>query len=410
MIKRLRLLLEDSAWFVPFLYGTGGIALTFITRSFGTPLRELLPGFIYLDIDAAVSILSSTFTSLMTMMTFSFSTILVVLTTYSSQFSPRTINNFLTNSSAKHTLGLFILTTVYGITNLFLVQTTDDGVVLAAGVSVFLVIASIWAFVQFVQTISVSVQAERLLSTLHREGLGVIHAQQDAVREGVVSFVPKRIVHDFEGVPIYAERTGYIRLFSGEKIERCDIDFESVVAVGDFVAKGDLLGYWVSTEPMDIDLFEIGENRSPIQDPSFSIEKLSEVALRAISPGINDPNTAIHAIHYIGDVLRELASLPDEDFVYSNGTANWHMKRKSLESILFESLTPMKTYGQDDLFVMGAVFEALRIARLEAHRSSHAVFESFIDYMEEELDWEHMHERERVYVNQKIKRARRMAT
>ena len=70
----------------------------------------------------------------------------------------------------------------------------------------------------------------------------------------------------------------------------------------------------------------------------------------------------------------------------------------------------MKTYGQDDLFVMGAVFEALRIARLEAHDSSHDVFESFLDYMEEELDWERMHERERMYVIQKLKRARRIAT
>ncbi|MFY7869157.1 MAG: DUF2254 family protein, partial [Exiguobacterium sp.] len=135
MVRRIRLLLDDSAWFVPFLYGMGGIVLTAFTQVFGEFFRDLLPEFIYLDLDSAASVLSSTFTSLMTMMTFSFSTILVVLTTYSSQFSPRTINNFLTNTSAKHTLGLFIMTTVFGISNLFLVRTADEGVVLSSGIS-----------------------------------------------------------------------------------------------------------------------------------------------------------------------------------------------------------------------------------------------------------------------------------
>jgi len=146
MLKRIQLKLEDSTWFVPFLYGVGGIALTFLTQYFGSFFRELLPEIIYLDKDSAASVLSSSFTSLMTMMTFSFSTILVVLTTYSSQFSPRTINNFLTNSASKHTLGLFIMTTVYGITNLFLIRTSDEDVVLASGISVLLVVSSIGRF------------------------------------------------------------------------------------------------------------------------------------------------------------------------------------------------------------------------------------------------------------------------
>ncbi|KAB2865110.1 MAG: DUF2254 domain-containing protein, partial [Exiguobacterium chiriqhucha] len=244
MFKRLQLMLADSAWFVPFLYGIGGIALTFLTQYFGNFFRELLPEIVYLDKDSAATVLSSSFTSLMTMMTFSFSTILVVLTTYSSQFSPRTINNFLTNSASKHTLGLFIMTTVYGITNLFLIRTSDEDVVLASGVSVLLVVSSIWAFVKFIQTISVSIQAERLLSALHREALSVIETQQQAVEDGKMHIVPERSVHTFEGQAIYAPRTGYIQLFASEKQESHDVDFESVVAVGDFVAKGDLLGYW----------------------------------------------------------------------------------------------------------------------------------------------------------------------
>ncbi|ERG66326.1 DUF2254 domain-containing protein [Exiguobacterium chiriqhucha] len=410
MFKRLQLMLADSAWFVPFLYGVGGIALTFLTQYFGNFFRELLPEIVYLDKDSAATVLSSSFTSLMTMMTFSFSTILVVLTTYSSQFSPRTINNFLTNSASKHTLGLFIMTTVYGITNLFLIRTSDEDVVLASGVSVLLVVSSIWAFVKFIQTISVSIQAERLLSALHREALSVIETQQQAVEDGKMHIVPERSVHTFEGQAIYAPRTGYIQLFASEKQESHDVDFESVVAVGDFVAKGDLLGYWLGEEALDVDVFQIGEIRSSIQDPAFVIEKLSEIALKGISPGINDPNTAIHAIHYIGDILRELSRLPEGDFLFSNDKSEWHAKRKPMEATLFEALTPIKTYASHDIFVMASVFEAIRIARLEAHASHEETFEGFIDYFEESLDFEELHPRERAFLTNQMMRARKVQT
>lgn len=410
MFKRLQLMLADSAWFVPFLYGVGGIALTFLTQYFGNFFRELLPEIVYLDKDSAATVLSSSFTSLMTMMTFSFSTILVVLTTYSSQFSPRTINNFLTNSASKHTLGLFIMTTVYGITNLFLIRTSDEDVVLASGVSVLLVVSSIWAFVKFIQTISVSIQAERLLSALHREALSVIETQQQAVEDGKMHIVPERSVHTFEGQAIYAPRTGYIQLFASEKQESHDVDFESVVAVGDFVAKGDLLGYWLGEEALDVDVFQIGEIRSSIQDPAFVIEKLSEIALKGISPGINDPNTAIHAIHYIGDILRELSRLPEGDFLFSNDKSDWHAKRKPMEATLFEALTPIKTYASHDIFVMASVFEAIRIARLEAHATHEETFEGFIDYFEESLDFEELHPRERAFLTNQMMRARKVQT
>lgn len=410
MLKRLQLMLADSAWFVPFLYGIGGIALTFLTQYFGNFFRELLPEIVYLDKDSAATVLSSSFTSLMTMMTFSFSTILVVLTTYSSQFSPRTINNFLTNSASKHTLGLFIMTTVYGITNLFLIRTSDEDVVLASGVSVLLVVSSVWAFVKFIQTISVSIQAERLLSALHREALSVIETQQQAVDDGKMHIVPKRSVHTFEGHAIYAPRTGYIQLFASEKHESHDVDFESVVAVGDFVAKGDLLGYWLGEEALEIDVFQIGEIRSSIQDPAFVIEKLSEIALKGISPGINDPNTAIHAIHYIGDILRELSRLSEGDFLFSNGKSDWHAKRKPMEATLFEALAPIKTYASHDIFVMASVFEAIRIARLEAHASHEETFEAFIDYFEESLDVEELHPRERAFLTNQMMRARKVQT
>ncbi|TCI55987.1 DUF2254 domain-containing protein [Exiguobacterium sp. SH1S21] len=409
MLKRLQLTLSDSTWFVPFLYGTGGIVLTFLTQYFGSFFRELLPEIIYLDQDSAASVLSSSFTSLMTMMTFSFSTILVVLTTYSSQFSPRTINNFLTNSASKHTLGIFIMTTVYGITNLFLIRTSEEDAVLASGVSVVLVVSSIWAFVKFIQTISVSIQAERLLSSLHREALSVIVKQKQAVEDGKVSIVLKRSVHTFEaGQAVYASRTGYVQLFSSEKQEDHDISFESVVAVGDFVAEGDILGYWLGDDALDKDVFQIGEIRSSIQDPAFVIEKLSEIALKGVSPGINDPNTAIHAIHYIGDILRELSELPEGDFVFSNGKSDWHIKRKAMEATLFEALAPIKTYASHDIFVMASIFEAIRIGRLRAHPTHHDTFEEFVDYIEDVLAWDDFHPREKAFLTTQMMQARKI--
>ncbi|MDC0612557.1 DUF2254 domain-containing protein [Vibrio sp.] len=403
MIKRIRLLLVDSAWFVPFLYGVGGFVLTIFTHLTSIYFRHDLPHFIYIEKDSAASLLTASFTSLMTMMTFSFSTILMVLTTYSSQFSPRTINNFLTNSTAKHTLGLFILTTIYGISNLFLIRAEQESSVIASVVIVALVILSIWAFVKFIQTISVSIQAERLLSTLHREALSVIHEQRETLDRNDVFIDSKPDGSAFDSVPIYAEKTGYIQLFLKEKLADSQHDFESYVAVGDFVAKGDILGYWKCDEMnAQTSLFTIGENRSSIQDPSFVVEKLAEVALKAISPGINDPNTAIHAIHYIGDVLRELAEIPDGDFIFKSDDCSWHMKRKPMGDILFDTFASLKSYANKDIFVLAALFDALRIAQVNMDKTHHIAFKEIIAYLEDTISWEELHCREKQFLKKKL--------
>lgn len=77
---------------------------------------------------------------------------------------------------------------------------------------------------------------------------------------------------------------------------------------------------------------------------------------------------------------------------------------------MFEALAPIKTYASHDIFVMASVFEAIRIARLEAHASHEETFEGFIDYFEESLDFEELHPRERAFLTNQMMRARKVQT
>ncbi len=122
-MKKLKVLSREINWWWPLLYGLIGIGLTGIVIWTDSYVSKWFPVTWKTTLDLAQAIHSSVFTGLLAMMTFTFSTILVVLTTYSSQFSPRTLPNFIENRQVQHIFGIFIGAVSYSITMLFFPST-----------------------------------------------------------------------------------------------------------------------------------------------------------------------------------------------------------------------------------------------------------------------------------------------
>lgn len=112
-----------------------------------------------------------------------------------------------------------------------------------------------------------------------------------------------------------------------------------------------------------------------------------------------------HFGKFFQELVRELSRLPEKNFVFSNDKSDWHAKRKSMEAMMFEALILIKTYASHDILVVTSVFEAIRVARLEAHVSHEETFEWFIDYFEEPLDFEELQSRERAFLTNQMMRA-----
>jgi uncharacterized membrane protein len=118
------------------------------------------------------------------------------------------------------------------------------------------------------------------------------------------------------GEPVLSERTGYVQMIDFEQLENIAKDkncvFSLRVRIGDFVQRGLALLDVKDAEPNDVEeavrsALTLGPVRTPEQDPQFLIDELVEIGLRALSPGINDPFTAITVLHWLGAATSEIA-------------------------------------------------------------------------------------------------------
>ncbi|MGX8237967.1 DUF2254 domain-containing protein [Exiguobacterium undae] len=399
-MQKLKLLYRETNWWWPLLYGVGGAFLTALVLAIDLYAKELFPNDWKTTLGLAQTIHSAVFTGLLTMMTFTFSTILVVLTTYSSQFSPRTLPNFIENRQVQHIFGIFIGTVTYSITMLFFMRPSLKDSVVASAVAVIVVLIAIIAFVAFVHIVSQSIRVTTLLDRLHEEGCTLITEHIDAIKEGHYQLVSSQE----ESYPFHvtAAQTGYLQAIDYDAVMKSGQRVTIDVAIGSYVTQGQRIG---SAAQQEVEQgIIIGPTRSAEQDFPFVIQKLTEVALRAISPGINDPNTARHAMRQIGDLLRRYTVLQDGDLLVT-GEGAVTVNRLAFSDFLYLTFYQLRHYGEEDISVLATMLEALEIMKRDALPEHKASIDRFIPFVCSEVDWSALNEWDRRHLEQAQEKA-----
>lgn len=399
-MKQLKLIYHETNWWWPLLYGLGGALLTACVLATDLYFKNYFPDDWKTTLDLGRTIHSSVFTGLLTMMTFTFSTILVVLTTYSSQFSPRTLPNFIENRQVQHIFGIFIGAVTYSITMLFFVRPSLRGSVVSSAVAVLVVLVSVIAFVAFIHIVSQSIRVTTLLDRLHREGSDLIDEQIEelkAEKHHVISDL-----HDALAYPVLASESGYLQLLDYGTLTKEGSNIQIDVAMGSYVTEGQVIGS-ANQQGVKAGII-IGPTRSSVQDFTFVIQKLSEVGLRAISPGINDPNTARHALRQIGDLLRKFAVLPDGSLLIA-GEGSVIVKRVTYSELLYETFYQLRHYGKEDISVLATMLEALESSKRNALSEHRATIQGFIPFVCSEVDWSSLNEWDRTHLEKVLQKA-----
>lgn len=342
------------------------------------PLKDILPDFLLTEVPLAQSILSTLAGAWLTVMTFTFSTTLVVLTTYSSNYSPRIVENFLQQKTTMRVLGTFIGAFLYCISMLFFLNKSFVGeLVLSATIAIVYAFWCIGQFVIFIFSVANSIQAQNLISDLYKEAEEIISEYKEK-EMGLRSqhIETERYAFTYE---IEADSSGYLEAVHSDEILRLIGPGEHRVLVGvrlgDFVGRGQIIakGY-CQNEPEDIKklkeklsaCFTLKNKRYTVLDYRYSIEKLVDVALRAISPGINDPNTAISCINSLGLLTGQLAQIEGRyDIVEAehdeevDDPSEVVIENYSLGKDLFAIYSQLSNYGKKDLSVIKSMLEAI---------------------------------------------------
>lgn len=335
MTERMRLFwlsLKSSYWFYPAALAIGAFVLSagtlHLDRTTNTAWLAEIGVMELAGPDSASDILVLVSGAMLGVASTVFSITIAAVAYASGTYGPRLLNNFMEDRGNKVSLAVFIATFVFCVNVLRTIRhegattTGFDGEVLELSSFVpnlslvaayALIVISVGTLVYFLHHIPSSIRIHTVLEAI---GERLIRDIRATYPDKPSAPAPTR---DAEGTPIAAARAGYVQSISFDTLatlaQASGVRITLDCRTGDFVHPGMVLARWTQEETADRvrldtdkarDCFVLGGMRTPDQDLRFLIDELVEIGLRALSPGINDPFTAITAMHWLGAATAEL--------------------------------------------------------------------------------------------------------
>jgi len=329
------LAIQSSLWFIPLVMILLAISLSFASIWFDREMEyeilveviqlerdSILSNFLIVGPEGARSVLSTVAGSMITVAGVTFSITIVTLTLASSQFGPRLLSNFMQDRSTQFVLGAFTATFIYCLLVLRSVQSTHDSIfvpTVSVNISVALAIINGCILIYFIHNIASSIKAENVISLVYRqlrENIERIFKDIEIKEKGGKEQKESATMERVEGRKevIVAARDGYLQAIDHQALidigEKHDLLISLRLRAGNYVTHITPLADVYHSRPLEECVAEeiqcaciYGSQRTPEQDIEFALHQLVEIALRSLSPSINDPFTAISCIDYLGSAL-----------------------------------------------------------------------------------------------------------
>jgi uncharacterized membrane protein len=372
--------LQSSLWFVPSLLVGSLIVLAFlftwVDRLLGPTPVTLLPVFPEAGAAAAREMLSIIASSSLTVASVAFSFTIVVFSFASAQYSSRTLRTFMDDNVNQVVLGVLLGSFVYCTIVLRSTRLEEQTPVpeLSVSFALVLALANLVLFIVYIHHVAESIQAYSIIKRL-----------SDQTIKSVAHLFPSNIGTDATGEPdadhfsmpvdagaVRANRSGYIQIVDGgllmRVVTRQDLRLVLEKGVGSFVVKGEPLAYFAPPDHMtqnalrDLEYaFVLGEVRTIFQDSHYGLLQLSDVAVKALSPAINDPNTAIMSLNQIANVLRHVAraQFPGPFRCDPQGRVRVFAFGQSFEMLVAQGFDQIRRHASLDVAVLIKMLDAI---------------------------------------------------
>ena len=327
-MRKLWIDLRSSLWFVPTLLVLIAIALGLglveLDARFDIQFKDWgwLP-FLKAGAAGARGMLEAIASSMITVAGLAFSITIVTLSLASTQYTPRILRNFMRDRANQSVLGVFVGIYAYC---LIVLRTIRDGSetggafvpLMAVSFGVLLALVGIGYLIFFIHHIATSIQASSILDAITQETVKAVEklfpstlgeaADNPALAAALIG------QKEWHSIPVL--ETGYIQSVDGDGLwkfaETQDLVFRLEREIGDFRVAGETM--ISSSRKLDAEamksacrFFVIGSFRTVDQDVSFGIRQIVDIALKALSPGINGTTTAVACLEYLGAILSSLA-------------------------------------------------------------------------------------------------------
>lgn len=435
MIKNLKLIYENNRNIIRITGWTlVSLVLLFLTwlLDYKCPgFKEGLPKFLLLSSGVTSSFLSTLAGTFLTVTTFTFTTILTVLNKYSDSFTPRIVQDFIDKPHVLSLFGVFIGGFFYTVLSLFLVENaSSDDTFISGTIAIFYAVIAMISFVLFVKRVLNDIKVSNVIENTYAHALKLIETELDAefpddlyAELSCETSSDSSLKSDNSSSKsgdnsskkehkIFASKSGYFYSISSDEIIKIldGIDSDLVIRhrIGEFLLKDEhIASLYIKPTSNDehiaglhiedasnndagsfdeildkvSDCLLINVRKNDTEDYHHEITNLVEIAMKGLSPGINDPNTAIESVRKIGILLGKLFSAKhfyrilnkteDTRIIYTGYTAKEEL-HLSFNQILY--------YGKNDPLVSEAILKSIRMIYLVAGESMHSQIRDFFDY------------------------------
>jgi uncharacterized membrane protein len=354
------------------------LCLTYLDDSVTEYLEENYPMLVINNPDTARSILSTLIGGIISLTVFSFSMVMVLLSQASSNFSPRLLPGLISDTRNQVTLGIFLGTIIFNMIVLITILPGDSSFT-NSGFSVLIGIVfgilCLGMFVYFIHHMSSEIQIGNILDRIFKESKDRLE-DQIALEKDIASIDPKEITnwHVFKcEKAVYYQginKTGLLKKMQSEKINIKVLPHKGMYTLPntDLLLIDKKLDEEVRSEILSYLIFE--NNHEATDNYVVGMRQICEVGIKAMSPGINDPGTAIIGIDYLTELLALRMQLSDiEEYETADGKYSIQLKTINFDALLYELLASYRLYSKHDAMVMEKLINMLLYLRDQRKKS-----------------------------------------
>jgi uncharacterized membrane protein len=375
--------LRSSLWFLPTLIVAISIASAVVLiEADSTEIDRWLarwPRLFGAGAAGARGMLSTIAGSMMSVVGVTFSMTVVALALASSQYTSRILRNFMRSRVTQAVLGIFAGIFTYCLIVLRTIRGGDEGAFvpgLAVFFGVVLALGGVGILIFFIHHIASSIQASSIIASAAEETIATIDRLfpeklgQGPGENDEDQTLRSPAERNWRAIP--AKESGYIQSADNAALIRVARDRKTIVrmerGIGEFVVQNTALVSLALEDPPDQEtisalqaILSISRHRTVEQDAAFGIRQIVDVALKALSPGINDTTTAVTCVDYLTAILARLAPRPiPSSRRYEEGELRVIAKGPSFESLLAESFDQIRSSAKGDVAIMSRMLDAFQ--------------------------------------------------
>ena len=389
--------ITTSIAFIPAMIAIGFLILSwgmieFDFSDFGKNIKSNLSWLSLKDASTARSIISTVAGALISLTVFSFSLVMIVLNQAASQMSNRVLSSMIENRFQQIILGFYIGTIVYALFLLSTIRDINSGIYVPA-LSIYLLILltviDIFLFIYFLDYVTQTVKYETVINRIQKQTMSKMKETFKDSKEELANW------NDLSSTTISTPESNYFQGINESKLLHLatekNLFIRFLYTPGTYLIKGTAFMEIYSNEEIDDDSKNALQSTTdfykgqPINlNADYGFNQLAEVAIKALSPGINDPGTAVISLHALSDIFayRMYHKLPS---IRSNEKkeARIYLPSPGFGEMFKKCIYPIWNYGKDDQYIQDELIKMATQLKAADHKNWYSeLFDKLIQEVE----------------------------